>query len=190
MLIGFASGKLFELPEVKRENLFIKIGLSALLLFIIIRYINIYGDSGKWSVQKNAVYTFLSFINITKYPPSFLFCLATSGIMFLILAFADKAKTKFSRIVSAYGKVPLFYFLIHFFLIHFIMLAVMFLQGFKWSQLDFASGNFGRPKAVESGLPLWAIYFVWIGVVVVLYKPCKWYGKYKSLHQKWWLKYM
>ncbi len=188
MLIGFASGKLFE--NVKRKRLFIKIGLSTLILFMVLRFINIYGDSVPWSDQKNGLYTFLSFMNITKYPPSLLFCLITLGIMFLILAFSENAKYKFMNIVSVYGKVPLFYFLVHFFLIHFIMLAVMFLQGFHWSQLDFASGSFGRPKDVASGSPLWAIYLIWIAVVIALYKPCKWFGKYKSMHKGWWLKYI
>ena len=92
MLIGFASGKLFELQDVKRKNLFIKIGLSALILFVVFRFINIYGDLVPWSSQKNGFYTFLSFMNITKYPPSLLFCLITLGIMFLILAFSECCK--------------------------------------------------------------------------------------------------
>ncbi|MGI8951356.1 MAG: DUF1624 domain-containing protein [Chitinophagaceae bacterium] len=190
MLIGFASGKFFELPDEKRKSLFLKIGLSALVLFIIIRFINIYGDSVNWSFQKDAVFTFLSFMNVTKYPPSLLFCLITLGTMFLILAFTEKSKNKFIKILSVYGKVPLFYFLVHFFFIHFIMLAVILLQGFHWSQLDFASGTFGRPKGIESGLPLWAIYLVWIVVVLILYKPCVWFGKYKTEHKELWLKYL
>ncbi len=190
MLVGFASGIFFELPDLKRKSLFAKIGISALLLFVIVRFINIYGDPVGWSLQKNYVFTFLSFMNITKYPPSLLFCLVTLGIMFLVLSFADQLKNKFINITSVYGKVPLFYFLIHFFLIHLIMLAVMLLQGFHWSQLDFASGNFGRPKNVESGLPLWTVYLTWLAVAAVLYKPCKWFGKYKAMHKKWWLKYL
>jgi hypothetical protein len=94
------------------------------------------------------------------------------------------------KMVSVYGKVPLFYFLIHFFLIHLMMLALMFLQGFSWSQMDFASGTFGRPKAVQSGVQLWVIYLIWIAVVIILYKPCLWYGNYKATHKHWWLKYM
>ena len=190
MLVGFASGKLFELPDDKRKKVFLKIGLGALLFFVVLRFINIYGDPSLWSSQKNALYTFLSFMNVTKYPPSLLFCLITLGIMFLILAFAEKAKNKFTNIVSVYGKVPLFYFIVHFYLIHLTMIALMFLQGFHWSDLDFASGTFGRPKGVESGLELWAIYLIWIGVVLVLYKPCLWFGKYKAAHKQWWLKYI
>ncbi len=191
MLAGFASGKYFEWPGVKREKLFLIIGGVAILLFFVIRLINIYGDSVPWSYQASGVLTFLSFMNVTKYPPSLLFCLITLGSMFLFLSLSEKVNNKFIHILSVYGKVPLFYFLVHFYLIHFILIAVMFLQGFHGSQLDFTSGTFGRPKGIESGLSLWAIYFIWIGVVMMLYPLCKWYGKYKENHQdKKWLRYL
>ena len=169
MLVGFASGKLFELPDSKRKNLFLKISLGTLLFFVVLRFINVYGDSLLWSSQKNAFYTFLSFMNVTKYPPSLLFSLITLGIMFLILAFGEVVNNKLKNIVSVYGKVPLFYFIIHFYLIHTAMIVLMFLQGFHWSDLNFASGSFGRPKGVQSGVELWAIYLIWI--IVVFAKP-------------------
>ncbi len=190
ILVGFASGNFFELKDKKRKSLFIKIGMGALFLFIVIRYFNFYGDPVQWSPQKSAVFTFLSFMNVAKYPPSLLFCLVTLGIMFIMLALAEGAKNQPLKIASVYGKVPLFYFLAHFFLIHLIMLAMMFLQGFTWAQLDFASGSFGRPKGVQSGVELWVIYLIWIGVVVILYKPCIWFRNYKTEHKQWWLKYI
>lgn len=192
MLIGYASGKLFELPIAKRNSLFLKIGISALLLFIILRFINVYGDPSLWSVQKSAVFTFLSFMNITKYPPSLLFCLVTLGIMFIIFAFSEKGKGWFMKVTSVYGKVPFFYFLVHFYLIHLALLALLFLQGFHWHQLDFVSGTFGRPKGVQSGIALWAVYLIWISVLIVLYKPCLWYSRYKAANKNkyWWLRYI
>jgi len=190
MLVGFATGKFFLLAEEKRKKLFIKIGLSALSLFIVVRFLNIYGDPVLWTIQKDAVFTFLSFMNVTKYPPSLLFCLVTLGILFLLLAFAEQFQNGIKKVALIYGKVPLFYFVIHFYVIHIITLFMLILQGFNWSQLEFASGTFGRPKGVESGLPLWSIYFIWIFVVMILYKPCLWFGKYKEENQHWWLKYI
>ena len=190
MLLGFASGIFFELVYEKRKRLFIKIGVSSLLLFVGIRYLNIYGDPAPWSTQKSSVFTFLSFMNVTKYPPSLLFCLVTLGIMFLMLQLTEPLQSKALEIASVYGRVPLFYFLVHFFIIHLVMLAMMFLQGFSWSQLDFASGTFGRPKGVQSGVELWMIYLIWIGVATLLYKPCLWFGKYKTKHKHWWLKFI
>ena len=190
MLVGFASGKLFELADNKRSTTFLKIGLGALVLFTVLRFINIYGDLSLWTSQKNNLFTFLSFINVTKYPPSLLYSLVTLGIMFLILAFADQVRNNFTNFVSIYGKVPLFFYLIHWYIVHPLLIAIMFLQGFSWTQMDFASGNFGRPKGVESGLQLWAIYIIWIAVVLILYYPCRKYSIYKAGQNKWWLKYI
>ncbi len=190
MLTGFASGKLFDLPGDKRKNLFLKIGSAAVLLFIVLRVINIYGDPFPWASKKDALFTFLSFINITKYPPSLLFCLVTLGLMFFILAFAEQVKNRFTDIALVYGKVPLFYFLVHFYLIHVLLIVLLFLQGFHWADLNFASGNFGRPKGAESGVGLPAVYAIWGAIVLALYKPCLWFGKYKITHTQWWLKYI
>jgi len=190
LLIGFASGRLFELPEDKRKSTFLKIGFGSLILFIFLRFINIYGDPSLWSVQKNNLFTFLSFVNLTKYPPSLLFCLITLGIMFIILALAEQAKNRVANFISVFGKVPFFFYLIHWYIIHPLLIVILFIQGFHWADLDFDSGNFGRPKGVESGLELWAIYIIWIGVVLILYYPCRKYCVYKAGHQKWWLKYI
>lgn len=190
MSVGFACGHFFELAAEQRKKLFLKIAIGSLLLFVAIRYVNINGDSLQWSAQKDSLYTFLSFVNVTKYPPSLVFCLVTLGVMFLLLAFVETFNKGFQQIFMVYGKVPLFYFVAHFYLVHSITLAMLFFQGFHWSQLEFATGTFGRPKDIESGLPLWEIYVVWIGVVITLYRPCKWFGYYKATHKKWWLNYI
>lgn len=189
MLAGFAAGKFFELAAETRKRIFIRIGAGAILLFVIVRFINIYGDPAPWSVQRTPVYTFLSFMNVTKYPPSLSFCLVMLGIMFLILGFAEGLKNKFTDIAYTYGKVPLFYFVIHFYIIHVLLLILLFTQGFHWTDLNFATGAFGRPKA-PNGLPLWGVYLVWAGVVAAMYKPCTWYGRYKATHKYWWLGYI
>lgn len=190
MLAGFAAGQFFELEERRRKRIFLTIGLAAIALFITIRLFNFYGDPVKWSVQKSDLFTFLSFINVSKYPPSLLFCLITAGIMFLILSYAEGRQNKFIDIVTVYGKVPLFYFLIHLYILHFLMLIMVFLQGFTWSALIFGGFNFGRPKS-GSGVSLWIVYLIWLSVVIVLYPLCKWYGLYKAEHkEKKWLKYL
>ncbi len=109
--------------------------------------------------------------------------------MFLVLATVRGLRQQWADMVSVYGKVPLFYFVVHWFVIHPVMFLVVFLQGFNVSDMVFGT-NFGRPKA-NSGLGLWAVYVVWIGVVIMLFPLCKWYGKYKATHPaKWWLRYL
>ena len=165
MLVGFACGRLFELES--RRQIFLKIGAAALTLFVVLRCINVYGDSLPWSHQKSGLFTFLSFINLTKYPPSLDFCLVFLGLMFLILSTLQDTRSKLTDTVSTYGKTPLFYFLIHLYVIHFLSFAMPF------------------------QFPLWGIYLVWIGVVVIMYPLCKWYGRYKESHkEKAWLRYL
>ncbi|MGD0757046.1 MAG: hypothetical protein ABR927_18520 [Bacteroidales bacterium] len=183
MMAGFACGEFFELPSEKRNKIFLKIGLSALLLFIIIRFINIYGDPSPWSEQKSALFTFLSFINTTKYPPSLLFDLLFLGIMLLMLFISEKVNNRFTGILSVYGRVPLFYFVIHLFIIHSLMFVMLFLQGFSSKDLLFGAFNNGRPK-MGGGVELSVIYLIWAVVVALLYPVCKWYGIFKSEHRE------
>jgi uncharacterized membrane protein len=190
MLVGFAAGQFFEWDAAKRKQRFIQFGLGALFLFILLRFVNIYGDSLPWASQKTPLLTFLSFMNVTKYPPSLAFCLVTLGLMFLLLAFAEQLNSGFKKVASVYGKVPLFFFVIHFYLVHIVALIMLFLQGFHWGQFAFATGTFGRPKGLESGLSLGAIYLIWVGVLVALYPLCLWFGKYKAAHRYWWLRYI
>ena len=190
MLVGFATGPFFALPPEKIKLSFLKIGIIAIGLFVMLRFINIYGDSAPWSSQKTGLFSFLSFMNISKYPPSLDFCLITLGIMFLKLAFVDQLPLGFKKVFLTYGRVPLFYFIVHFYLVHLITLIVLFVQGFHWTQLDFTTGTFGRPKDVVSGLALSYIYIIWIIVVVIIYKPCVWFGNFKASNNYWWLKYL
>lgn len=190
MLVGFASGKFFDGQPEQRRSAFFRIGFGAIALFILLRFINGYGDAVPWSVQKDAVLTFLSFMNVTKYPPSLLFCLITLGIMFLVLGVSETLKQVWAGKVIVYGRVPLFYFIVHFYLAHVLLLAILLLQGFSWDQFSFANGAFGRPTGVTSGVSLPIIYLIWVGVVVALYKPCVWYGRYKATHGHWWLRYL
>jgi uncharacterized membrane protein len=188
MLTGFATGRLFEYPVEKRKVLFSKIGLYALVLFLVIRGINIYGDPVQWSRQNNWVFTLLSFVNVTKYPPSLDFTLLTLGTMFLGLSWAEGARNRFTQIAALYGKVPLFYFLVHWYIIHPLMFLIVLLQGYKFSDLVFGL-NLGRPKG-PSGVNLFYVYVIWICVVILLYPLCKWYGRYKEAHKdKQWLRY-
>lgn len=190
MLVGFAAGRFFEWSGQKQQVVFFKIGLSAIGLFVLLRFINIYGDSFPWvNHQKGSLFTFLSFINVSKYPPSLDFTLLFVGLLFLILAAVQGIKNKWTDCISIYGKVPLFYFLVHFYIIHTLLFIMVYLQGFKSSEMVFGF-NFGRPKS-GSGLELWAIYLVWMGIVAVMYPLCKWYGRYKESHkEKRWLRYL
>ena len=94
ILTGFTFGSLYNLPSEERKNLFLKIGLSAIALFILLRTFNIYGEISHWSPQKTGLFSLLSFINTTKYPLSLLFILMTLGISILLLSVLDTVENK------------------------------------------------------------------------------------------------
>ncbi|HEY8893957.1 MAG TPA: heparan-alpha-glucosaminide N-acetyltransferase domain-containing protein, partial [Niastella sp.] len=189
MLIGFACGRLFERDPQQQQSLFVKLGIASIGLFILLRFINVYGDPVHWSQQKDSLFTFLSFLNVTKYPPSLQFCGLFLGIMFLILATVQGIKNKWTETVCVYGKVPLFYFVVHFYIIHLLVFVMLYLQGFKSSDMVFGF-SFGRPKT-GSGIPLWGVYLVWMAMVVLMYPLCKWYGRYKERNKgKNWVRYL
>lgn len=189
MLVGFAAGRLFDYRANKRKIIFAKIGATALALFLVVRGINIYGDPLQWSTQKNGVFTILSFINVTKYPPSLVFCLLTLGVMFLLLSVVEGVQNRLTKTTLVYGKVPLFYFLVHWYILHPLLFLIVFLQGYKVPDLKFGF-NLGRPTG-PSGVNLFYTYLIWIGVVIALYPLCKWYGRYKEKHREnKWLRYL
>ena len=188
MLAGFSIGPVFQWPAEKRIKFLRRLGLAALAMFVLLRCVNWYGDPIRWSVQKNGVYTFLSFMNVTKYPPSLLFTLVTLGILLLVLAMAEIV-SKRAKFLLIYGRTPLFYFIIHLYLIHAVLLVIVLLQGYQLSQLDFSPFKFGHPPG--AGIGLGAVYLIWITVVLLLYPLCRWYGNYKATHkEKRWLRYL
>jgi uncharacterized membrane protein len=181
MLTGFLAARWFQNPQTNRRRLFIITGLTGLGLFLVLRLLNGYGDSDPWSSQKTPILTLISFLNVTKYPPSLMFGLLTLGALFLILAAAERRDNRVTRILLVYGRVPLFYFIVHIYIIHFILLIVVFAQGYSLNRLNFANLAFARPPA-GSGLPTWSIYPIWFAVVAALYPVCRWYGHYKAAH--------
>lgn len=181
MLAGFACGEFFEIAAEKRTKIFLRFGIASLSLFAILRFINTYGDPSKWVIQKTSLFTFLSFINTTKYPVSLLFTLLFIGITFLVLYFSEKNENRFTGLLSVYGKVPLFYFVIHLYLIHSLMFVMLFIQGFTSNDFVFGAFANGRPKT-GGGVDLATIYIICVSVVAVMFPLCKWYGRYKSEH--------
>lgn len=190
MLLGFATGSLYELEQSLRLKKLLRLGAVSILLFFVFRVMNSYGDPSKWSTQANEVYTVLSFLNVSKYPPSLLFCLMTLGLMLLALAYFEKTRNRVSDFALVFGRVPLFFFLLHFLAIHLLLIAVLLFQGFSWQELSFSSGNFGRPKNVPSGVTLAYVLLIWPILIIALYPICKWFGSIKQRNKSWWVSYL
>ena len=186
MITGYCAGYWYrkEFSSVKRKQLLITTGISLIVLFIILRFFNLYGDPVPWD-KKNI----LSFLNTNKYPPSLLYLSMTLGPALLALAFLENVHTRWSRIISVYGRVPFFYYVLHFYLIHSLLVIVFFATGHRATEIvDPGSLFLFRPLTFGYGLCV--VYAIWIGVVALLYLPCRWFNKYKTAHSQWWLKYL
>ena len=190
MLFGFSCGRVFERETDYQKKWLLNTGLAALILFTILRFVNKYGDPSPRITGQDNIQTILSFFNVTKYPPSLIFDLLFLGITFILLSFAEKFPVVVQRVLSVYGKVPLFYYLLHLYFIRLAVFIMAYAQDFKWKDLLFGPFQFGRP-ASGSGIRLLIIYLVWFIIIALLYPLCKWYGNYKTSHKEnKWLRYL
>jgi uncharacterized membrane protein len=193
MLAGYAIGKIFgpDVSQVKRKKFLIISGVSLIVLFVVLRWTNIYGDPHPWTTQRNGLYTFLDFIKVNKYPPSLLYFCMTIGPALILLVLFEKANNRATRVINIYGRVPFFYYVLHLYVIHIVCVIAFFLSGYTTKDITTSSiGFFFRPDSF--GFPLWGVYIVWISIVAALYLPCRWYNNYKNQYvkTKWWLSYL
>jgi uncharacterized membrane protein len=187
MALGYSFGFIAtkRMADVRRVLLYG--GLSMLGIFVVLRWTNAYGDPQKWTHQAHAWRTVLSFMNVQKYPPSLLFLLVTLGLAAVVMAVLIHAEESgtlewIRGHLEVFGRVPLFYFLLHITCIHAIALALSIVSGsdWRWWITSFPAGGVlrGRPPGFGFGLPI--IWCVWIAVVVACYPVCKWYAGLKS----------
>jgi uncharacterized membrane protein len=192
MMLGYCFGKLFTSYDgYQRKRLLTFLGVGILLLFIALRTINIYGNPEPWTVQKNHLFSFLSFIDTHKYPPSLLYMCMTIGPALLFIAWAGNAKNTLTRFITVYGRVPFFYYVLHFFLIHILSALFFFSRGHSFAEgMKGAAQGYANFIIPGEGYPLWVVYVVWIFVVLSLYPVCKQFSRYKLTHRQWWLSYL
>lgn len=192
MLLGYCFGKFYQ-PSIKtdqRRKTLAMLGLASVLLFLVIRMANVYGDPIPWSVHSSPVSTFLSFINVTKYPPSLQYVLITLGPSLLLLAFTENIRGKISDLITALGRVPMFYYIIHLYVIHILALVAALATGFGVSDMVFNTWVTDSSNLKGYGFSLGFVYLIWILVVAGLFPLCLWYDRYKTRNkEKWWLSY-
>ncbi|UOG77480.1 heparan-alpha-glucosaminide N-acetyltransferase domain-containing protein (plasmid) [Hymenobacter tibetensis] len=188
LLAGYLVGPWFQLPLLERTRRLRLAGVALLVLFVGLRATNWYGDPQPWAAQpRGGLYTVLSFLNVSKYPPSLLFCCLTLGAALLLLSVAEELTHRPARWLRTYGQVPFFFYLLH----------LLLISGAAWVWTRLAFGypvNLSFTPALEwpptYHFSLVRCYSVWVAVVLVLYWPCRWYQAYKQRHTYWWLSYL
>jgi uncharacterized membrane protein len=192
MALGYCLGKLYEkeFDPSKRKRLLLRMGVSAIILFVVIRFTNSYGDLFPWKKQTDWHFTLLSFLNVSKYPPSLLYLLVTLGPALIFLALTENAGSSIAEKIKVIGRVPMFYYLIHIYLIHLTALVATWFCGHEPGDMILNNWVVFEPKLKGYGFSLAVTYCIWAALILVLYFPCRAYDQYKKTHRQWWLSYL
>ncbi len=194
MVVGYTFGKVLRRARTERRRFFLLLGSMLTAAFVVIRAVNVYGDPQPWTTQKNMLFTLLSFINCQKYPPSLLFLLMTLGPAIILLAMVDRNLGWLTHQFVILGRVPLFYYLLHFSLIHLIALALSYA---RYGQAPWLFTHYppwgpqfmaAFPK--DYGYGLLVVYLAWIATVVILYPACRWFAGVKRRRRDAFLSYL
>ena len=201
---GYAFGTVYLLDAERRRKIIFRLGLVLTLAFVMLRIANVYGNppvglggvsQGDFHVQPTVEKTVILFLDVEKYPPSLEFLLMTLGPSLLLLFGIDKWSSRngtasgLASVLVIYGRVPLFYYILHIYLIHAlaVLVALVFRQPVTW----LLHGGFflnDIPDGYGHNLPF--IYLIWIVAVATLYLPCRWWGDLKRRRKDWWLSYL
>jgi len=193
MAAGYCLGTLFTWEARQRRRLLVGLGTTLTIAFVVLRGINIYGDPGRWHHQPSALFTVLSFLNTTKYPPSLDFLLMTLGPAIIALALLERRRFSPDNPLLVFGRVPFFYYVLHLALAHLIAIAMNFVRYGRAPFLLTAPPSMGGDAKLfppNYGYPLWAVYLVWIAVLLLLYPICRWFARLKQRRRDWWLSYL
>ncbi len=199
---GYGLGQVYAWDPERRRAFLLRLGLVLSLAFLVIRGVNIYGDPAGWVEptgprlgvlpQRTAVFTVLSFLNTTKYPPSLLFLLMTLGPALIFLRTVDRGTPRILRPALVIGKVPLFYYLLHFALIHMLAVVICYLKygsaHWMFESPDMAHYPFRPPPGWGYSLPV--VYLMWVFVVIAMYPLCRWFAALKARRSDAWLSYI
>jgi uncharacterized membrane protein len=193
MPLGYFFGSFYDqaVDSNKRKITFNWIGVAAIVLFLILRFTNLYGDPKPFEHYDTLPKALISSFNPTKYPPSLLYLLMTVGAAFLFLANTEKLKGKMVNFFCTFGRVPFFYYILHLYLLHIMAMLFAQLSGFGWQKMILSTFIAFEPGMKGYGFSLWVVYAVWIAIIILLYPLCKMFYRYKQMHkEKWWLSYL
>ncbi|MBI2681059.1 MAG: DUF1624 domain-containing protein [Candidatus Solibacter usitatus] len=186
MMAGYAFGPVMKMPADRRRSLCLKLGVALTVLFILLRGLDVYGDPRPWGGHG-----FLAFLRTSKYPASLSFLLMTLGPMFILLAFAERWRGKLVDAVTMFGRVPLFYYLLHIPVIHLAACIVSLIREGRVNPWLFGNHPLAPPRVPEGhAWSLSLLYLVFAVCVIALYFPCRWFERLRATRRWPWLSYL
>lgn len=193
IVLGYCFGELYQKGAsiTFRKKLLLVMGFSSIALFFLLRTFNFYGDASLWSSQDTVEKTVMSFLKLTKYPPSLLYLLITIGPALIFLYFIENIKNIATNLLLVFGRVPFFYYLLHVFIIHVAAIIGLVITGKDWKLMILTNETFNSGGLKDYGYSLPIVYGIWIMIVALLYPISRSYMKYKANNKdKWWLSYL
>jgi uncharacterized membrane protein len=189
MAVGYAIGPLFRDSLQRRQTILVGIGVSAVIGFIGLRWLNSYGDPMPWTVETRGTYTLLSFLRVRKYPPSLAYLLMTLGPLLIALVWLEHARGRVLSFFATYGRVPLLFYVAHIYLVHLIAVVVAYVQGGPAGFLFTSDGPMAEHPPWY-GVDLGWVYVAWVLIVIALYPLCRAFADVKARRRDWWLSYL
>ena len=198
MAAGYVIGHLYLIERARRKKLLASVGLGMIALFCLLRLTNLYGNppaglggvsQGDFHLQPTIAKSVILFLDVEKYPPSLQFLLMTIGPSFLLLAWLDQEQVpRGFRALWMFGRVPMFFYVLHLYVIHWLAVGVAALRGqsVRW----LFHGAFFGDTPVGYGYNLPFVYLMWMAAVLILYLPCRWFAEFKKHRRDWWLSYL
>ncbi len=180
MAAGYAFGAVFTLDAGRRRRLCLQLGGAAIVVFILLRALGAYGDPRPWQAAPSLLPSVLSFLSTTKYPASLLFLSMTLGPAIMLLPFLEHPTSRLARALEVFGRVPMFYYLLHIPLIHVLAMIMSVARSGNVSPWLFENHPMGMsPPQPDYVWRLWQLYLVTVVAIVLLYPACRWFGEYK-----------
>jgi uncharacterized membrane protein len=184
MALGYSFGAIVLLESRTRRRVVLGLGLAATAIFVVVGAIAVSADAADEQMP-----AFFRLLNQRKYPASPLFLLMTLGPSLAVMPLLERAKGALASVLETFGRVPLFYYLLHIPLIHATSLLVFVLRDGAVNSQPFATAPYVfLPEPQRWSLPL--LYLVFAAVIAMLYPPCRWYAEFKSRHPRSWARYV
>ena len=189
MMTGYAFGRVMQLPAERRRRVCLVIGLLATALFVVLRGLDVYGDPRPWSGSR--LPAFLAFLSTTKYPASLLFLLMTLGPTLILLAVSERWRGMLVEATTTFGRVPLFYYLLHIPVIHIAAVVVSLIREGRVNEWLFGNHPLAPPPVPDGYMwSLGLLYLVFAACVITLYFPCRWFARLRATRRSAWLSYL
>lgn len=191
MAAGYAFGPVMQREERERHRWCYALGIGATLLFILLRAFNIYGNPWPWTPDGGFAKALMSFVQTAKYPASWQFLCMTLGPTIALLPLLERATGRVARWLETFGRVPLFYYLLHIPLIHLVTVLISLVRTPEATWWLFENHPLRIPPAPTGyRYPLPLLYAVTALCVTALYLPSRWYQRYKSANRGTWMDYI